>query len=280
MTHHNDTVVGVFLDESMAQRAIQSLQSAGFNARIADESAIRSFRNTGLEDEVISLYESRYNEGNTIVVEDGAGRGEDALGLMLQSGAEYMNLHSAQARTQGQGQVQAYDANYYRNLGADQRQYGQVDVNTGRARTAEEMRLQLREETLTPVKQAVQAGEVQVNKVVHEKQQEVPVNLRHEEVVIERRAADRPVEAGEITDTQDEVIRIPVYEEQAELQKQARVREEVVIGKDTVEEQQTLTGTARHEHADVQQAGNVEVRGGADADVRTTRTETTTYEQS
>ena len=69
------------------------------------------------------------------------------------------------------------------------------------------------------------------------------------------------VNPDEIRDMQDEVIRVPVYEEQAQLHKQARVTEEVTVGKKAVEEQQTLSGTVRHEHVEVVNDGDVQVRG-------------------
>jgi uncharacterized protein (TIGR02271 family) len=260
-----DTVVGIFLDETYAQQAIQALQSAGFKANITDQSSLRSLN---IPQNELGLYESRLGEGNTVVTVKTGDRGEDALGIMLQNGAEYMNLHAAQGSA-GAQQGGRYDEEYYRKLQANQRQYGQVDQSTGRARTAEELRVQLREEGLVATKQAVQTGEVQVQKVVHERQEEIPVNLRREEVTIERHAVNQPIAAGEIGDLQDEVIRVPVYEEQAQLEKQARIKEEVVIGKQAVQEQQTLTGTTRHEHLEVNETGNVSVQGNVETDVRT-----------
>jgi uncharacterized protein (TIGR02271 family) len=252
-----DTVVGVFLDETYAQQAIQALQSGGFKANITDQSALRSLN---IPQNELGLYESRLGEGNTVVTVKTGDRGEDALGIMLQNGAEYMNLHTAQGSA-GAQQSGKYNEEYYRNLQANQRQYGQVDKSTGRARTAEELRVQLHEEGLVATKQAVQTGEVQVQKVVHERQEEIPVNLKREQVTIERHAVNQPVAAGEIGDLQDEVIRVPVYEEQAQLEKHARIKEEVVIGKEAVLEQETLTGTVRHEHLEVNETGTVNVRG-------------------
>jgi len=260
---NKETVVGVFMDQDHAQRALDRLQSQGYNARLADESSLKNL--PGLTNDEAQVYLGRYNEGNSVVVVNAGNRGENALDLLLDSGAEYMNLHTG--KTQGnvqtgqRGQSGQYDANYYRNLQSNQRQYGRYDENLGRARNAEEMKVQLREETLTATKQNVQAGEVEVRKVVHEKEQQVPVNLTREQVVIERNAVDRPADAEEIGEMQDEVIRVPVYEEQAQLQKQARVREEVSIGKEAVQEQQTLSGTVRHEHAEVVNSGDVQVTG-------------------
>jgi len=266
---NNQTVVGVFLDQAHAQSAIQALQSAGFNAYIADESAISSFRNVGLENEVISLYQDRLNEGNTIVAVESGTRGDDALGIMLQNGAEYINLNTKGTAQQGATQQQqsrfyqgqGYDANYYRKLGTTQRQYGYYDQNLGRARNPNEIRVQLREESLTPTKQAVQTGEVGVRKTIREEQHEVPVNLVHEEVIVERRAVDRPADPSELGDMREETMTVPVYEERADLQKQARVYEEVTLRKQPVQEQRTVTGTTRREEMDLDQSGDVALRG-------------------
>jgi uncharacterized protein (TIGR02271 family) len=267
-----DTVVGVFLDPQHAQKAIDELQSAGINAQLADKSALQAFKNAGLDQEVAQLYEGRMNEGNTIVLANAKGKGVQALDTMMNCGAEYMNLNTTEqwnntGSTVNKGQTMT--AGDYRNLDKSKRQYGRYDQTKGRANTPEEMRVQLRTETMTPVKQSVQTGEAQIHKVVHESQQEVPVTLRHEEVYVDRKAVDRPATAGEITDVKDEVISVPVYEERAELQKQTRVHEEVGIGKRTTEEQKTLTGTTRREDIEVTNDGNVRVTGNQGKNVNT-----------
>jgi uncharacterized protein (TIGR02271 family) len=271
----SDRVVGVFLDSTQAAQASQALQSAGYTARQADESAIKAFRNSGFQDEIVDLYKTRYDEGNTILVVEGQGNGENALDLMLNHGAEYINLsgHGSGTKTTGQ----QYDASYYRNMAQNERQYGTYDQNLGRARNADEMRVQLRREELIPTKQAVQSGEVEVRKVVHEREQQIPVNTRHEEVYVERHAVEGNAQADEIRDTEAQVLRVPVYEEQVEVQKQARVSEEVVIGKRAVEDQQTVTGTVRHEHLEVDDQ-NVRNREG-NVQAYDTNTDRDTYNQ-
>lgn len=274
MANNTSTVVGVFLDQNWAQRAIQALQAAGFKARMADKSTVGQLSNMGIDKNAASLYQSRMSEGGSVVVVDEAGnRGEDALGVMLQNGAENIDMskdtggaNMGAANTTTTQSTTTTDTDHYQKLqktDRSQRQYGQMDQNTGRAKTADEMHVQLREETLTPVKQAVQAGEVQINKVVHEKQEQVPVTLRHEEVVIERHAVDRPATDKDMNDMTDQTISVPVYEERAELQKQTRVTEEVSIGKRAQEQQETLTGTTHHEHLEVNETGNVQVSGDA-----------------
>jgi len=274
MKNERDTVVGIFLDQEHAQSAIQQLKSAGFQVQQSKGSG-NDFQ--GLSKDERGLYESRAKEGNTfVVVRNAADRGEEALNIMLGAGAENVDMNAQQGQSQGQGQAYSgqRDANYYNSLSqrsANERRYGQ------NAQNADDIRLHLREEQLTATKQARQAGEVQVHKTVHEEQQQIPVNLRHEEVTIERHAVDRPV-SGEIGDLQDETIRVPVYEEQAQLQKQGRVTEEVIINKDVVEQQQTLQGTVRREDVELNQSGNV-VRDGEDRTAYQGPDDNNTYNQ-
>jgi len=267
MAKEQDTVCGIFPDQSQAQRAIKMLQSAGFQAQIGGGGK-KSY--SGFSDDEAGLYESRANEGNTIVTVSKAGnRGEEATNIMLEAGAENIDMRSNQAKQQDRR------ASYYQTLDQKQRQYGTVNAQTGQGRNAEELRVQLREEELTANKTAQQAGEVQVRKTVHEEEREIPVNLKHEEVTIERHAVNRPLQGGEIGDLQDEVINVPIYEEQAQLQKQGRVAEEVVINKDVVQDQETLRGTVRREDVDIDRTGDARVQGdintqgGYDTDTHT-----------
>jgi len=269
-----DKVVGVFMDDDYAQRAMQALQSAGYRVTQADESAIKAFRNSGFQDEVVDLYRSRYNEGNTILVVEGTGQGENALGTMLDYGAEYINLSSkgtsGGSAQMSQSQGTQYDAAELARLEKSRRQYGRYDESRGRANTEDEIRIQLRKENLTATKTAQQAGEVQVHTEVVERQEQIPVTLSHEEVYIERRAVDGQPDAGEITGTESQTIRVPVYEEQVQLQKQSRVVEEVEVGKRAVQEQQTVSGTVREERLVVDNQGDIEVRGDNSQSGRTT----------
>jgi len=277
LANQRETVVGVFMDDSYAQRAIQELKSAGFQANVANENTLKSI--PGLSQDEAQVYLGRHNEGNKIVTVNAGNRGEDALNIMLGAGAEYMNLHAGASGGQTQTTTQtstqnnqARDASYYRNLAANERQYGRYNAAQGRAMNADEMRIQLREEELHATKQAVQSGEVEVRKTVHEEQRQIPVDVKHEEVYVERRQVDQPID-GEITDLTDQVIRVPVYEEQVSVHKHGRVAEEVVIGKNVEQERQVATGTVRREDVEVVNSGDVAVHG--DTHTHSTTTDTT-----
>ena len=110
--------------------------------------------------------------------------------------------------------------------------------------------VELAAEELHVDKARQQAGEVEIHKEIVEEQVEVPVTLQHEEVVVTRRAVDRDAMPGELG-AEEEVVRIPVSEEVANVTKTARVVEEVEVDKRVVTEDQTVTGTVRHEEIDI-----------------------------
>jgi len=124
----------------------------------------------------------------------------------------------------------------------------------GTATESNVMRVPVAEEHLQVVgKEIRQTGEIEVSKHVVEEQVQVPVNLRHEEVVVTRHAVDRPVTGGEGTIGESEVIRVPVHEEVAQVTKEVRVAEEIEIQKRAVSQQQTVSDTVRREVVDVNQ---------------------------
>jgi len=141
-------------------------------------------------------------------------------------------------RTRREVRIEGYAPGAYRTA-----------VAADRASTArDDERLTRTEEELRVGKRAVEAGEVVVGKHVETEHKQVPVNLKREEIVIERRPVNR--EAG-ATDIRDDEIRVPLTEEEAVVDKRAVVKEELVIGKRVVEEQKTVDADIRREEFDI-----------------------------
>jgi uncharacterized protein (TIGR02271 family) len=124
-----------------------------------------------------------------------------------------------------------------------------TDVDTG-ARSAVTDRdvLERREERLVVDKDVEKAGDVRVGKRVVEQQQSVDVPVTREEVTIDRRSVDRPATGETLT---DESIDVPVYEERVEAAKEARVVEEVEVGKTATTDTERVEGTVRREEFDI-----------------------------
>jgi len=121
----------------------------------------------------------------------------------------------------------------------------------------DDVRIPLMEEQLQVGKHEVRRGLVRVHKRVEAEQQSVNVPLREETVRVERHAV-----SGDYTDNvpsdafRETEIDIELRGEEADVQKRARVREEVEIDKDVVERNQQVTDTVRREDVHVHDDDN------------------------
>jgi len=113
------------------------------------------------------------------------------------------------------------------------------------------IRVPLSEEELTANKRSVDRGAIHVNKAVTESEQTLEVPVTEEHVNVSRRVVDREVAPGD-TAFEDTTIDIPVHGEEVDVQKNARVREELEISKDAVQDTKRVTGTVRKEEARIQ----------------------------
>ena len=120
-------------------------------------------------------------------------------------------------------------------------------------RTDENQPIRLYEERLIAGKERVRAGGVSVGKHVESQTAEVSVPLEKERVVIER-STPGTTTAGAVGDQafeDGEVANVEVFEEQANIRKEAFVREEVNVRKETREEVVREQATVRREELDV-----------------------------
>lgn len=108
------------------------------------------------------------------------------------------------------------------------------------------------EEELQVGKREVEQGGVRVSSRVEERPVEEQVNLREEHVRVERRPVDRPVGNAENA-FQEGTIEITERAEVPVVAKQARVVEEVVIGKEVSERTETVRDTVRKTDVNVEE---------------------------
>jgi uncharacterized protein (TIGR02271 family) len=113
-------------------------------------------------------------------------------------------------------------------------------------------------------KRVLQRGAVRVYSQVVEQPVEQDVTLREEHIRVERRAVDRPVEPGDVEKMRDQSIEMTESVEEPVVQKRARVKEEVVLGKETTERQRRVRDTVRRTEVKVEQAGEGARTGSSD----------------
>ena len=112
------------------------------------------------------------------------------------------------------------------------------------------------EEEIAIGKREVERGGVRVRTEVEERPVQEQVNLREEHVRVERRPVDRPASEADINRAQQAgTLEVREKAEEAVVQKQARVVEEVVVGKEATERTETVRDTVRRTDVEVEETG-------------------------
>lgn len=120
--------------------------------------------------------------------------------------------------------------------------------------------VELREEELRVRKEFVQTGEIVIRKEVVTETRTIEVPVRREHVVIERRGPVRQPAEQPVGEGAEEVVRIPVLEEEVTIVKRPVVTEEVIVGKRRVQDTERVSGEVRREEARIEREGAVTVR--------------------
>jgi len=126
---------------------------------------------------------------------------------------------------------------------------------TGRTdRVRDEATMQLAEEQLRVDKREVEAGGVRLRKVIRTEIVNQPVELRREDVVIERVPAGRTGRVGEAKFDEQEIY-IPLRREEAIVHKETRVREEVRAHKESQTDTRQVSEQVRREDVEIERSG-------------------------
>ena len=107
-------------------------------------------------------------------------------------------------------------------------------------------------------KRKVAAGEVKLHNTVSVEQVNVPVELKREDVVVERVAAPE-VGSTDKEPFQEERIEVPLSREEPVVEKETRVTGGVRVRKTENVEQKTIQEKIRRENVDVDESGKASV---------------------
>lgn len=117
-----------------------------------------------------------------------------------------------------------------------------------------ETRMTLSEEQLAVRKRERAAGEVEIEKHVVTEHVRQAVPLTHDEVVVERHAIEGGTAAGGAIGG-NEHISVPITSEEAVVEKRVVPKEELVVRKQSVTENEIVEADLRSEHAEVTRDG-------------------------
>jgi uncharacterized protein (TIGR02271 family) len=141
-------------------------------------------------------------------------------------------------------------------------------TRTGRGNSAaEDVAVPVVEEELQVGKREVNRGAIRVYSHVTERPVEENVHLREEHVHVQRTPVNRPASEADFQAFKEGTIELTETAEEAVVSKQARVVEEVVIGKDVTERTETVRDNVRRTNVEVEEVAPDQVRN------KTTRTD-------
>ena len=132
---------------------------------------------------------------------------------------------------------------------------GTTAAATKTATDKDTIEVPLTEEQVRIGKRTVDAGQVRLRKIVRTEIVNQPVEIRHEDVVIERVSADQVRAGTAAADFKEEVIDVPLTREEVVVQKDAHVTGAVRLHKTAEAETQNVSETVRKEDVEVLRDG-------------------------
>ena len=260
MPRTENTIIVAFRSSAEAEAAATELEAAGISGDDIDletgtsgETAASSTK-TSLERGITGWFKSLFTE------EDDPDR------------IEYEN-----AMKQGNCLLRVdVDADQIPTAEAILNRHSPIDVHAGTAAGATASAAPTRDTQAIPVvkeeirvgKRQVLRGGVRVYTRVTEEPVEESVPLREEHVQVERRPVDRSATEADLSRGREEVIEVQEFAEEPVVAKEARVVEEVQVGKDVSERTETVRDTVRRTEVNVEQTPGAVGEAFDDSDFR------------
>lgn len=229
------TVIGLFDEYQEAQNAIDSLRSSGFDditvAQDNDSSTAQSLMQQAYIPEQDSRFylEGLRDGGTLVIVRTEDNRSREAVDILSR-----FNMVDLDTR------LTEYQRSGRQNVGLSQLDEDGVVIP-------------IVEEDIQVGKRQVQRGGVRVHTHISERPIEENVSLREEHVHVERRPVNRAATDADFTTFKEGTFELTETAEEAVVAKQARVIEEVVVGKESSERTETIRDTVRRTDVDVEE---------------------------
>ena len=270
------TLVGIYDDLAQAQKAVQQLSQAGIKqgdisiasndggkgytsyggANSRDYTTGSSIGNnvssffssifgTDVNEDELDIYSEAVRRGSAVVVVDTDDKmGERAAEILNQHNAVDVDRRAAQYRASGYNKFDAQAPLYNAE---------QTQTETRNYANQGEVALPVIEEQLRVGKRAVQRGGIRVHTRMTETPVEETVNLREEKVTVDRRPVDREFSDADRATLNKGDFTVTTKGEEAVVSKESRVVEEVVVGKNVTERQETVRDTVKRTDVEVEE---------------------------
>jgi len=262
------TVVGLFEQRSEAEAALNDLVNSGFSRSDIDLKApggaggdnsglMRELEGEGVPSDDARLYVEGVKAGDALEIahtsDDQAMMAQD---IMNRHGA--LDIHDAFTQRGGTLTTGAAGMAGAGMAGAGMAGAGMAAASTtataktGAANVQGETVIPVVEEELAVGKRQIQRGGVRVFQRVEERPVSEQVTLHEEHVTVQRQAVDRPVTSAD-TAFKEGTIEMTETAEVPVVSKEARVVEEVVVGKTATDRTETVQDTVRRTDVEVEE---------------------------
>jgi uncharacterized protein (TIGR02271 family) len=232
------TVIGLLDDRREAQHIVQALGDAGFRREdirtltSPEEASVGALSAHGVPEAEAQAYADGVRRGGALVLVDAADdRADRAVAIMERAPAVDRETRTGADAARERGRA------------------GTREVETG------DVKIPVVEEELQVGTRQVQRGGVRLYTRVTERPVEETVRLRDEEVHVERRPVDRPATEADVAAAQEGTLEVTETDEEPVVRKQARVVEEVVVGKAQEERTETVRDAVRRTEVEVEPVG-------------------------
>jgi uncharacterized protein (TIGR02271 family) len=238
----------MLLREGLQQGAIHLANNESLTATTTAEAETRDHRGffsrlfgLGDNDDTAAQYSEAVSRGSAMLTVTLPDDSDAPRVTSLLESAGAMDVDERAREWQGQSQTasmqgtQRADTSRTANLGTDTMKVVQEELQVG--------------------KRAVETGGVRVRQFVTERPVQEQVQLCQERAIVERRPVDRVLQAGELDGLNlgDREFELRERGEEAVVAKQARVIEEVAVGKTAEVRTETIEDTVRRQDVDVEQ---------------------------
>lgn len=272
------TVIGIFENATQAQQAVEALVNSGISRNSIDLSATRSTEGTSGD----ALIPDRHMNTSGTTTEEIADDAKDvgsSVGNFFSSlfggdddnhrkYATVANQHSvvtvhAQTEAEAERAADILDDNGAVDVDERAAAYGYVapTPTTGTARPAltdGDQTIKVIEENLQVGKQTIETGGVRVRSRIVSRPVEESIRLREERVIVQRNPVNRPATSADFNTFREGDIELTEHAERAVVAKEARVVEEVTVGKQVDEHDEVIRDTVRKTEVDVEQLGTTD----------------------
>jgi len=261
----SQTVIGIFDDANQARQTVQQLEQSGFQREFVDVAAQQTgaqpverkdddsitnfFRSLFGSDDTAERYTEVARRGNSLVTVHAKTpqEAERARDILDRCGAVDVEEKAQQYRSTGwtgAAAGQAAQASQKQPMPGQNMDRG-ADMTAGQS-------IPIIEEKMQVGKREVETGGARIRSRIVERPVEEHLRLREEHVWVERNQVNRPASEADIKNFKEGEVTITERAEVPVVNKEARVVEEVRLGKEVEQRDETVRGTVRKTDVDIE----------------------------